>query len=87
MQIRATSAVDVFLEGHKKALWPGQVYDLPSAAAAALVREGRAEYVASPFRPLADEAAKAIEEPPRDKAIKPQRNKRRQSAKGGRRRP
>ena len=64
MKVRALRQGDVEIDGVLKALFEGQVYDLPESLAADWLE-------VLPEEP----EAKAVESPPRDKAVRPQRNK------------
>jgi len=82
MRVRVLAQTDIRLGGEKRALFDGQVYDLPVAAAEALIREGKAVSaeptfqeapVYQPERP--EEEEKAVHGPPEDKALKPGKRK------------
>ena len=84
MRIQVLKQTDVRLGGEKRALFEGQVYDLPLDAAEELIAAGKAVSLEPTFQEApvyeperAEAEAKAVEGPPEDKALKPQRNKRR----------
>ena len=82
MRVRVLKQIDIRLGGEKRALFDGQVYDLPVEAAEALIRDGKAVSLEPTFQeaPVHEPERveeKAVEGPQEDKALKPQRNKRR----------
>ena len=84
MRVRVLSQTDIRLSGERKALFDGQAYDLPVDIAGVLIRDGKAVSLEPTFQEApvyeperAEAEAKAVEGPPEDKALKPQRNKRR----------
>ena len=82
MRVRVLSQTDIRLSGERKALFDGQAYDLPVDIAGVLIRDGKAVSLEPTFQeaPVHEPERveeKAVEGPPEDKALKPQRNKRR----------
>jgi len=82
MRVRILQQTDIRLGGDKRALFDGQVYDLPVDAAEQLIRDGKAVSLEPTFQdaPVHEPERieeKAVEGPPEDKALKPIRNKRR----------
>ena len=82
MRVRVLSQTDIRLSGERKALFDGQAYDLPVESAEDLIASGKAVSLEPTFQEApvyeperAEE--KAVHGPPEDKALKPQRNKRR----------
>jgi len=80
MRIRVLAQTDIRLGGEKRALFDGQVYDLPVEAAEALIRDGKAVSLEPTFQEApvyeperAEE--KAVHGPPEDKAVKPAKRK------------
>lgn len=85
MQVRALRNGDVDLDGVEKALFAGQIYDLPEP----LVQEHDWLEIVEDEKPAVEEAQpeenveeqtekpeeKAVEAPPQDKAVRPRRNK------------
>jgi hypothetical protein len=65
MKARALRHGDVQIDGAVRALFDGQIYDLPDA----LVKEH------DWLEAVEETRAKAVEGPPQDKAVRPQRNK------------
>ena len=82
MRVRVLKQIDIRFGGEKRALFDGQVYDLPVDAAGELIAAGKAVSLEPTFQeaPVHEPERveeKAVEGPPEDKALKPQRNKRR----------
>ena len=89
MRVRVLKQTDVRLGGEKRALFDGQVYDLAVDAAEELIAAGKAVSLEPTFQETAVDHSgrvegetkpveeKAVAGPPEDKALKPQRNKRR----------
>ena len=82
MRVRILVQTDIRLGGEKRALFDGQVYDLPVEAAGALIREGKAVSLEPTFQETpvygperAEEEEKAVHGPPEDKALKPAKRK------------
>jgi len=87
MRIRVLAQTDIRLGGEKRALFDGQVYDLPVEAAEALIRDGKAVSLEPTFQEApvyeperAEE--KAVHGPPEDKAVTLPRAKRKYRRRG-----
>lgn len=84
MRVRVVKQTDVHLSGERKALFEGQAYVLPLEVAEGLIAAGKVVSLEPTFQEApvyeperTEEEEKAVHGPPEDKALKPQRNKRR----------
>ena len=87
MRVRILQQTDIRLGGEKRALFEGQVYDLPLDAAEELIAAGKAvslepTFQEAPVHEPERTEEKAVAGPPEDKAVKPQRNKRKYRRRG-----